>query len=145
MRSVLGVFSDAFGEPQNYRDKQPSDDYLARLLGKDHFIALAALKDGEAVGALTAYVYEKFEQERKEIYIYDLAVREEHRRQGIAEAMIENLRAIAAEIGAYVLIVQADYGDDPAIALYTKLGKREEIIHFDIAVKDRRAEEGGAT
>ena len=55
------------------------------------------------------------------------------------------LAAIAAEIGAYVLIVQADYGDDPAIALYTKLGKREEIIHFDIAVKDRRAEEGGAT
>jgi aminoglycoside 3-N-acetyltransferase I len=28
--------------------------------------------------------------------------------------------------------VQADYGDDPAIALYTKLGRREDVLHFDI-------------
>jgi hypothetical protein len=27
----------------------------------------------------------------------------------------------------------ADYGDDPAIALYTKLGVREEVLHFDIS------------
>ncbi len=24
-------------------------------------------------------------------------------------------------------------GDDPAIALYTKLGVREDVLHFDIA------------
>jgi aminoglycoside 3-N-acetyltransferase I len=28
--------------------------------------------------------------------------------------------------------VQADYVDPPAIALYTKLGRREEVLHFDI-------------
>jgi len=28
--------------------------------------------------------------------------------------------------------VQADLGDDPAIALYTKLGQREDVLHFDI-------------
>jgi aminoglycoside 3-N-acetyltransferase I len=33
-----------------------------------------------------------------------------------------------------VIYVQADYGDDPAIALYTKLGAREDVMHFDIAV-----------
>jgi aminoglycoside 3-N-acetyltransferase I len=30
--------------------------------------------------------------------------------------------------------VQADYGDDPAIALYEKLGRREDVMHFDIPV-----------
>jgi aminoglycoside 3-N-acetyltransferase I len=30
--------------------------------------------------------------------------------------------------------VQADHGDDPAIALYTKLGTREDVLHFDIPV-----------
>jgi aminoglycoside 3-N-acetyltransferase I len=30
--------------------------------------------------------------------------------------------------------VQADHGDDPAIALYTKLGTREDVLHFDIEV-----------
>ena len=35
--------------------------------------------------------------------------------------------------------VQADYGDDPAIALYTKLGVREDVMHFDIAPDDSAA------
>ena len=31
------------------------------------------------------------------------------------------------------LFVQADYSDLPAIALYTKLSVREDVLHFDIA------------
>jgi aminoglycoside 3-N-acetyltransferase I len=85
--------------------------------------------------ALVAYELEIFEQERSEIYIYDLAVAEENRRQGIATALIAHLGRIATERGAWVIYVQADYGDDPAIALYTKLGTREDVMHFDIAVR----------
>jgi aminoglycoside 3-N-acetyltransferase I len=32
-----------------------------------------------------------------------------------------------------VIYVQADHGDDPAIALYSGLGRREDVLHFDIA------------
>jgi len=35
--------------------------------------------------------------------------------------------------GADVIFVQADYGDDAAVALYTKLGAREDVMHFDIS------------
>jgi len=41
---------------------------------------------------------------------------------------------MAAARAAYVIFVQADIEDDPAIALYTKLGIREDVLHFDIAV-----------
>ena len=41
---------------------------------------------------------------------------------------------IANARGAYVIFVQADLTDPPAIALYTKLGVREDVLHFDIAV-----------
>jgi aminoglycoside 3-N-acetyltransferase I len=58
-----------------------------------------------------------------------------YRRQGIATALIEHLRGLSAERGAWVVYVQADYGDDAAIALYGKLGTREEVLHFDIAVE----------
>ena len=102
--------------------------------GGDNFIALAATANGDVVGGLAAYVLQKFEQERSEIYIYDLAVEEAHRRRGVATALIEELRKIAAAHGAYVIFVQADHGDEPAIALYTKLGIREDVLHFDIAV-----------
>jgi len=45
------------------------------------------------------------------------------------------LREIAAQRGGWVVYVQADYGDEPAIALYEKLGSREDVVHFDIAVE----------
>jgi aminoglycoside 3-N-acetyltransferase I len=86
------------------------------------------------VGGLAAYVLDKFEQERSEIYVYDLAVAEPFRRTGIATALIEALKTIAAQIGAYVIFVQADPEDAPAVALYSKLGKPEDVLHFDIAV-----------
>ena len=135
MHSLLSMFGDAFNDADAYGANRPDAAYLQNLLGGNTFIALAALKDGEVVGGLAAYELQKFEQQRSEIYIYDLAVAEAHRRQGISSALIKELQTIAAARGAYVIFVQADYGDDPAIALYTKLGVREDVMHFDILVR----------
>jgi aminoglycoside 3-N-acetyltransferase I len=54
----------------------------------------------------------------------------------VSTALIEKLKAIAVTRGAYVIFVQADTDveDEPAIALYTKLGTREDVLHFDIPV-----------
>lgn len=134
MRALLDLFGRAFGDVPTYSSRQPDEDYLARLLGSDTFIALAAFDDqDEVVGGLAAYVLPKFEQARSEIYLYDLAVASDHRRRGVATALITHLKREAAALGAYVIFVQADDGDDPAVALYTKLGVREEVLHFDIA------------
>jgi len=32
--------------------------------------------------------------------------------------------------------VLADVGDESALALYSKLGVREDVLHFDIPVQD---------
>lgn len=126
------MFGKAFHEVDTYSAAQPSAGYLERLLGRDTFIAIAAIEGATVVGGVAAYVLPKFEQERSEIYLYDLAVAKTHRRRGIATAMIVELQKIAALRGAYVIFVQADHGDEPAVALYTKLGVREDVMHFDI-------------
>jgi aminoglycoside 3-N-acetyltransferase I len=126
------MFGHAFGDRETYSAAPPSVDYLKSFLSKDHVIVLAALAGEDIVGGLVAYELQKLERERSEIYIYDLAVAEPHRRQRIASALIDHLREIAKQRGAWVIYVQADYGDDPAIALYTKLGTREDVMHFDI-------------
>lgn len=141
MKRLLIVLGEAFGDLPTYAHAQPGAAYLERLLGREQFIALAAFDGGAIVGGLAAYELEKFEQERSEIYIYDLAVAETHRRRGVATALIEKLKEIAAARGAYVIYVQADLGDEPAIALYTKLGTREDVLHFDIAVPRRALSE----
>jgi aminoglycoside 3-N-acetyltransferase I len=41
---------------------------------------------------LVAYEFSKLESARREIYIYDLAVREAQRRNGLATALIVSLR-----------------------------------------------------
>jgi aminoglycoside 3-N-acetyltransferase I len=136
MNGLLTMFGEAFEDAASYDAHRPSPDYHRALLGSDGFVALAAVDERQVVvGGLAAYVLTKFEQERRELYIYDLAVASTHRRQSIATALIRRLQTIARDLGAWVTFVQADLGDDPAIALYTKLGTREDVLHFDIAVE----------
>lgn len=139
MRSMLVMFGEAFGEQATYTQVQPNDSYLRDLLSGSSFVAIAAMVESTVIGGLAAYILPKFEQARTEIYIYDLAVDEAYRRRGIATAMIEELKKIAIARGAYVIYVQADHGDEPAIALYTKLGVREDVLHFDIPVAKSKA------
>jgi aminoglycoside 3-N-acetyltransferase I len=138
MEGISSMFGIAFDDVERYTANRPTASYLRQLLGSPSFIALAAVDAGAVVGGLVAYELKKFEQETSEIYIYDLAVLASHRRQGMATALIEELKVIGARLGATVIFVQADTDEDdlPAIALYTTLGTREDVLHFDIAIPE---------
>jgi aminoglycoside 3-N-acetyltransferase I len=132
LQQLLKVFGEAFRDMESYQGHVPNEEYLRSLLRKSGFIALVATSEDQVVGGLAAYVLEKFEQERREIYIYDLAVQEQHRRRGVATKLINVLRHIAQERGAYVIYVQADKADEAAIKLYESLGIKEDVFHFGI-------------
>jgi aminoglycoside 3-N-acetyltransferase I len=134
MRELNALFAAVFDDPASYASELPRDEYLSAVLAKPHIIVLVARDGQKVVGGLVAYAFDKLEKARSEIYIYDLAVAETHRRQGIATTLIAELGRLAEEQGAWVIFVQADHGDDPAMALYTKLGRREDVMHFDIDV-----------
>ena len=137
-RRLNALFAEVFEDPESYASAPPADKYVANILGNESLIAVVAESGARVVGGLVAYVLPKLEQERSEIYIYDLAVAEDRRRQGIATALISEVQRIAAETGAWVIYVQADHGDDPAIALYESLGTREDVLHFDIPPRTTR-------
>lgn len=134
LQQLLKVFGEVFKDTTTYQGMVPSDEYLSSLLAGPVFISLVALYGQEVVGGLAAYVLEKFEQDRREIYIYDLAIAESHRRKGVATQLIQELQRIAKERKAYVIFVQADQDDEPAIRLYESLGTKENVLHFDIPV-----------
>jgi aminoglycoside 3-N-acetyltransferase I len=135
MEELLDLFAEVFQEPRTYGGARPSAAYQRELLGDDTFVALVAIARGKVVGGLAAYELRKFEQERSEFYLYDLAVVDAHRRRGVATALIESLKVVAAERGGYVIFVQADWQEEAPVALYSKLGRREDVHHFDIAVE----------
>ena len=132
MEAANSLFLEVFAD-EAYLGPLPSRQHLGNLLADPRFIALVGQIDGVMVGALAGYQLVKYEAERSEIYIYDLAVREAFRRRGVATALIEALRPIARACGAHVIFVQADPVDAPAVALYDKLGTREHVLHFDIS------------
>jgi aminoglycoside 3-N-acetyltransferase I len=72
---------------------------------------------------------------RSDSFIALVALKDGEVLGGIATALILELKKIARMRRAYVLFVQADLGDAPAIALYTKLGVREDVLHFDIPIE----------
>lgn len=133
MHALLDLFGAAFEEIDTYSAQRPDAAYLGNLLGSDDFVALVAMQESGIVGGLVAYELRKFEQRRSEFYIYDLAVDFVYRRQGIATALIEALKPIAIARGGSMMYVQADPVDAAAVALYAKLGTREDVLHFDIA------------
>ena len=134
LRQLNAVFAEAFDERDTYLGNPPDDDYCRSLLADPNVIVIAAIAQGRVVGGLSGYRLRKFEQARSEIYIYDLAVAADSRRLGIATALIEAVRQVARETDCWVIFVQGEEQDEPAIALYRKLGvSEEEALHFDIA------------
>ncbi|MFU7527355.1 GNAT family N-acetyltransferase [Qipengyuania sp. ASV99] len=134
-RVMNALFSDVFEEPENYVDHPPGEANVLDWLANTTNIGVLGLVDGEPRGAIAAYILQKFEQQRSEVFIYDLAVLESHRRIGLATAMIEEVRRIAREASAWTVFVQADVfpEDEPARALYRSLAQSEiTALHFDI-------------
>jgi len=137
-RAMNAMFGTAFDDTATHEGAPSGDFYVESLFADPGIVMLAAFAETEVIGGLVAYELRKYERERSEFYIYDLAVAEPHRRRGIATQLIEALKPIAAARGGWAIFVQADHGDDPAIALYTKLGVREDVLHFDIDPSRRR-------
>ena len=135
MRSLNVLFGEVFEDPESYQNDMPSDDYLRRFLASENTIVFVAEEDGTVIGGLVAYILDKFEQERREVYLYDLAVATDHHRQGIGHRLIEDLKTAAYEAGAYVVFVQADEGDE-AIKFYESLAPTENLRtrNFDFDV-----------
>jgi aminoglycoside 3-N-acetyltransferase I len=136
VRALNHMFAAAFADDDDYSTAPPPDAYLEQLLATPTVIVLAALAGEDVIGGILAYELPKLEQARSELYIYDLAVAELWRRRGVATALIDEVRRIARQRGAWTVFVQADTipADEPARALYRKLASEEiTALHFDIA------------
>jgi aminoglycoside 3-N-acetyltransferase I len=94
-----------------------------------------ALKEKQVVGGITGYELPMYLKEEKEMYLYDLAVDENYRRQGIASSLIEELKRYSKENNIKTIFVEAEEEDTGAVNFYKSL-KAEELRaqHFNILI-----------
>jgi aminoglycoside 3-N-acetyltransferase I len=118
-RATFAVMAEVFEEAPPLT---LSDGYLARLLARPDFWALAALSGLDPVGGLTAHVLPMTRGETSELFIYDVAVRAHHQRRGIGRALMTALREDAARAGIASVFVPADNEDAHALDFYRALG-----------------------
>jgi len=117
-RRLFAVMAEVFEEPSALL----SDRYLDSLLSRESFWALAALVGDEVVGGLTAHTLFMTRDESAEVFIYDVAVRQDRQRQGIGRQLVTALCAAAAKAGIGDVFVLADTTDAYALDFYRALG-----------------------
>ncbi len=98
--------------------------YFEKALKRKGEFVLVAEKDGEIVGILKVdeVELENFFKNKKAYYLDDLAVKEEHQRQGIASQLIEKAINIAKKNGIEVIKTRIYTFNKVAQRLFEKHG-----------------------
>jgi aminoglycoside 3-N-acetyltransferase I len=116
--AMFAMMAAVFGEDADTL----SSDYVARLLRRDDFWAIAALDDGQPIAGLTAFVLPLTRAESAELFIYDIAVQPRYRRRGIGRRLVAAARDLAAGAGIATIFVPAENDDAEALEFYRAIG-----------------------
>lgn len=123
---------DVFDEDDEGPVTEPlTDQYLDRILNRDSFWAIAAFDGGDVVGGLTAHTLPMTRSATSELFIYHLAVRQDHQRRGVGSELIRAARSLAAAEGIDVVFVPVDDDDTHGLEFYRVQGGAESAVtHF---------------
>lgn len=106
-------------------DEPVREEWAERFLAESGHHLLLAHVDGLPAGMISG-VEISHPDKGTEMLLYELGVAEEYRRRGIARALIDALRALAAERGCQGMWVAVDTDNGPALATYAAAGGRRE-------------------
>lgn len=95
-------------------------DRCREILENENNYIMAAFKDDEAVGWTVSYRLQRYTKD--EMFLYEVDVSPDYRRQGIATALVENIKTFTAENGFQGLFVMTNAENDEAMGLYGKTG-----------------------
>ncbi len=125
------VFSDVFESPEL---KNTNDSLMDEILQREDIQAIGAFWEEELIGGLSAYELPLMSG-KKEMYIYDIAVKKDYRKNGIATALINELGKLALSRGIETIFVEAEADDETAVSFYKSLGVEElSVKHFNIKI-----------
>ena len=132
LAELVELLNEVFEEP----NKVASKGQLKKLLTKADFHAIVAIKEDKVIGGLTAYEIERYYTDKKELYIYDIAVKTELHNQGIGKELIDYLKDYSIKNGIEGIFVEAHSEDEQAVKFYeSTFGKSEKVDHFNFEIK----------
>ena len=124
-----------------FKNAHPTISYMAQFLGnKDTYFYVAEV-EGELAGFLLAYKMERCDGERAMMFLYEIEVLSQHRRQGIGKALVQAIKECEQKRFLKVFVLTDD-SNEPAKNLYTSAGGRREqgnpvLFHYGIESGDQ--------
>lgn len=123
---LFAMMAEVFETP----NEPLGEAYLARLLARPDFWALAALEAGKPIGGVTAHELLMTRSEARELFVYDVAVRVDRQRRGVGRALFTMLRAAAAREHITTMFVPVDNEDEHALDFYRAIGGEPSPVTF---------------
>ena len=102
-------------------DRPPAADATRRFLADPGHHLLVAYEADVPAGFVTG-VEMTHPDKGTEMFLYELAVHEEHRNRGVGRALVRALAALAREHGCYGMWVLTDEDNAAALAAYRAAG-----------------------
>jgi ribosomal protein S18 acetylase RimI-like enzyme len=102
-------------------DGPPTERWTAEFLSREGHHLLVALGDDRPLGFVSG-VETTHPDKGTEMFLYELSVHPDHRRQGIGRALVLALADLARERGCYGMWVATEEGDVPALETYRSAG-----------------------
>ena len=118
----------------NEFSKKYTETDLRELLADESRPVWCAVEDGQFLGYCFCRVVIPFDSAsviRKELYIDDLCVDEDHRGSGIATKLFSHVRGYAAELGCTAITLNVWCGNASAMKFYEKMGMRQRSITME--------------
>jgi ribosomal protein S18 acetylase RimI-like enzyme len=103
-------------------DNAPTPDWTARFLASEGHHLLLALGDGGLAIGFVSGVETTHPDKGTEMFLYELAVHDDHRNRGVGRALVRALADLAREHGCYGMWVLTDEDNAAALAAYRAAG-----------------------
>src|SRR5438067_8618475 len=108
---------DRLADAAHLFDNPPDSGATRQFLESPRHVILIAYDGRKAVGFVSG-VELTHPDKGTEMFLYELAVDEEHRGRGIGRALVRQLAALARERGCYGMFVLTERDNDAALATY---------------------------
>jgi [ribosomal protein S18]-alanine N-acetyltransferase len=119
---IVPADADAILAAAELFDHDPTLEWTERFLASDiHHLLLAVDDDGRSIGFVSG-VELTHPDKGTEMFLYELAVHDEHRNRGVGRALVRALADLAREHGCYGMWVLTDEDNAAALAAYRAAG-----------------------
>ena len=113
-------------------DAPPEPQATRRFLSEPGHHLLVAYDAGGAPAGFVSGVETTHPDKGTEMFLYELAVHEPARRQGIGTALVRALAAVARERGCYGMWVGVEADNEAALRTYARAGARPPAPHVSL-------------